>query len=382
MALASDSQTCRPVWIAHADALTCLGYGPELHAALLAGRSGLTPAAEAFPNVERLAGAGMVGRLKTVEGEVRVPGILASGLRCLAPDTLLEADLMVGACSLGDLAGPDAGQPRMAFERALRDWSAGKRLPSIQFVSSACSSGTDALGLGAMSIAAGVADVVAVIAFDSLPAGKLVQHVALGTQSRDRARPFDVGRSGTSFGEAVALVLLASEQGLRRLGLSELVRVAGFGMSGDAHDVVAPDPDGRHAARAIQVALRGANSGAVGYVNTHGSGTPLNDRAEVGALRCAIGPAALGKMHIGGTKGALGHTLGATGLVEAVVAARALSDGRYPPTAGLEQPDPNLDITPAMRPGMRSAHQRYALSVTFGFGGVNSAVLLEEARHA
>ncbi|KMY86382.1 3-oxoacyl-[acyl-carrier-protein] synthase, KASII [Candidatus Paraburkholderia calva] len=379
MVSASDPLSHRPVWIVHADALTCLGYGPELYTSLEAGYSGLMPAAEAFPNVERLAGAGMVGRLRTIEGDVRVPGILAAGLRYLAPDALLEADLMVGACSLGDLTGPEAGYPRRAFERALRTWSGGKRLPPIQFVSSACSSGTDALGLGAVSIAAGMVDLVAVIAFDSLPAGKLVQHVALGTQSRDRVRPFDLGRSGTSFGEAAALVLLASERGLQRFGLRTQVRVAGFGMSCDAHDAVAPNPDGQYAAQAIQVALRGAELGALGYVNTHGSGTPLNDRAEIEALRRAIGPAALGKMHVGGTKGALGHTLGATGLVEVVVATRALCDGRYPPTAGFEQPDPDLHFIPANMLGKRLAHERYALSVTFGFGGVNSAVLLEEA---
>ena len=212
-------------------------------------------------------------------------------------------------------------------------------------------------------------------------AGKLVQHVALGTQSRDRARPFDLGRSGTSFGEAVAIALLASDRGLLRLGLRKLVRVAGFGMSGDAHDVVAPDPDGQHAAQAIRTALRDAEAGEVGYVNAHGSGTQLNDRAEISALRRAVGPEAMASMHVGGTKGALGHTLGATGLVEAVVATHALVEGRYPPTVGLVRPDPTLPFVPATTLRKRSARERYALSVTFGFGGVNSAVLLEGAQH-
>ncbi|MBR8343532.1 beta-ketoacyl synthase N-terminal-like domain-containing protein [Burkholderia ambifaria] len=379
MASVSDQLSRLPVWIVHADAWTCLGHGPALHDALCAGRSGLTPAAAVFPGVERLATAGMVGTLDAIEGEVRLPAILTTGLAHLAPPGLLEADLLVGACSLGDLAGPDAGHPRQALERALCIWSEGRRLPPIQLVSSACSSGTDALGLSAVTIAAGLADVVAVIAFDSLSAGKLVQHVALGTQSRDRARPFDLDRSGTSFGEAVAVVLLASERGLARLGLRKHARVAGFGMSGDAHDVVAPDSAGEHAAQAIRTALRDATPSAVGYVNAHGSGTLLNDRAESTALQRAIGHEALALMHVGGTKGALGHTLGATGLVEAVVATQALVDGRYPPTAGFDRADPALPFAPAMAVRKRSAHEHYALSVTFGFGGVNSAVLLEGA---
>lgn len=369
-----------PIWIVHADAWTCLGHGRALHEALRAGQSGLRPAATAYPGIDALAAAGPVGTLEAVRGEIRVPAILAAGLELLAVPALWEADLLIGACSLGDLAGPDAGQPRQALERALQAVRRERRLPPVQLVSSACSSGTDALGLGAMTVASGQADVVAVLAFDSLGAAKLIQHVALGTHSRDRARPFDAGRSGTSFGEAVAVVMLVSERGMRRLGLRPMVRVAGFGMSGDAYDIVAPHPDGVHAAGALKAALRGLDDPAsIGYVNSHGSGTLLNDRAECAALQSVLGPQVMSSIHLGSTKGALGHTLGATGLVEAVVAAQALVDGVYPPTAGLRCPDSTLPATFSLTARSRSAHERHALSVTFGFGGVNSAVLLEVA---
>lgn len=366
-----------PVWIAHADAWTCLGHGSALHEALRAGRSGLRPVAEAYPGVEAVASAGLVGTLEEVSGEVRLPAILAGGLARLVPPELWEADLIVGACSLGDLAGPDAGMPRCALERALRLAHPGLALPPVQLVSSACSSGTDALGLGAAAIALGLADVVAVLAFDSLGPGKLVQHIALGTHSRERARPFDVARSGTSFGEAMAVVLLANGSGIRRLGLQRCVRVAGFGMSGDAHDVVAPHPEGSYAAQAIERALGGVDPITLGYVNAHGSGTLLNDRAECAALRLVLGARATEEIHLGSTKGAVGHTLGATGLVEVVVACHALSDGIYPPTAGLENVDPALCWSVPLVARQRVAEECHALSVTFGFGGVNSAVLLE-----
>lgn len=368
-----------PVWIAHADAWTCLGHGSALHEALRAGRSGLRPVSDVYPDIDAVASAGLVGTLAEVTGEVRLPAILAGGLARLAPPELWAADLLVGACSLGDLAGPDAGNPRRALERALRLARPDLALPPVQLVSSACSSGTDALGLGAAAITMGLADVVAVLAFDSLGPGKLVQHIALGTHSRDRARPFDVARSGTSFGEAMAVVLLASEQGIRRLGLSRRVRVAGFGMSGDAHDVVASYPEGLYAARAIEQALRGIDPASLGYVNAHGSGTLLNDRAECTALRKVLEPRTTGGIHLGSTKGALGHTLGATGLVEVVVAGHALADGIYPPTAGLENLDPALCWSVPIVARQRAAEERHALSVTFGFGGVNSAVLLETA---
>lgn len=366
-----------PVWIAHADAWTCLGHGPALHEALRAGRSGLRPVAEAYPGIEAVAGAGLVGTLTEVVGEIRLPAILAGGLDRLAPPELWDADLIVGACSLGDLAGPDAGMPRNALERALRLACPDRALPSVQLVSSACSSGTDALGLGAAAITLGLADVVAVLAFDSLGPGKLVQHIALGTHSRDRARPFDVARSGTSFGEAMAVVVLANENGLRRTGLSRRARVAGFGMSGDAHDVVAPHPEGLYATRAMERALRGVDLASLGYVNAHGSGTLLNDRAECAALRKALESRTSSDIHLGSTKGALGHTLGATGLVEVVVAAHSLADGIYPPTAGLESIDPALYWSVPRIARQRTTEERHALSVTFGFGGVNSAVLLE-----
>ncbi|MDH1270465.1 hypothetical protein N5C81_22890, partial [Rhizobium pusense] len=363
--------------LTHVDAWTCLGHGPELHKALQAGHSGLQPASRVFPHIDALTAGGLIGTLEGVTGEIRLPEILSTGLKLLAPACAWDVDMVIGACSVGDLEGPDAGRPQQALERAIKALRPDVPLPPIQLVSTACSSGTDAVALGAMSISAGLAESILVVAFDSLPAGKLLQHVALGTQSKDRARPFDIDRSGTSFGEACAVAVLASNEGLRRLGLSGQVRVAGFGMSCDAHHVVAPHPEGVYAAQAVLGALGDVSHLAIGYINAHGSGTILNDSAETQALRHAYGENAISHIHIGGTKGALGHTLGATGLVEVVVATQSLIDGWFPPTAGLVTPDPQLKLQFPTETRKRASHERYAMSATFGFGGINSALLME-----
>lgn len=230
--------------------------------------------------------------------------------------------------------------------------------------------------MAAHAIQTGLADIVGVIGFDSLEAGKLLQHIALGTQSVDRARPFDVIRSGTSFAEACGVMILASPKGLEKLRCRPIGQISGFGMSADAHDIAAPHPEGLYAARAISAALNGVDLNALGYINAHGSGTLLNDRAESLALARALGdytPYA----QIGGTKGALGHSLGATGIVEAVVTLNAMTQGIYPQTTGLSDVDPTVGIPVLQRTQKGRPSHRYGLSATFGFGGVNSAVLME-----
>lgn len=362
--------------IVHADALTSLGYGQDLLHRLAEGECGLRHAQCVFNNVPSVSQAGMVGTVAGIEGTERLPQLFDSAFQHIMPDLIVEADMIIGGCSLGDLTGQDAGNPHAALSRALaRQWPGNKSLPAISVVSSACSSATDALIMAAHAVQTGLADVVGVIGFDSLEAGKLLQHIALGTQSADRARPFDAARSGTSFAEACGVMILASKEGLAKLQCRPIGQIAGFGMSADAHDIAAPHPDGLYAAQAISAALRDIDLTTLGYINAHGSGTLLNDRAESLALTCALGdytPYA----SIGGTKGALGHSLGATGIVEAVVTLNALTQGIYPRTTGLSDLDPEIGIPVLQRTQKRHAAHRYGLSATFGFGGVNSAVLM------
>lgn len=360
--------------IVHADALTCLGHGNDLRLNLLNGVSGLTPAGDSFSQTELGENGGYVGTLSDISGEIRLPAIFERGFTKIVPACFFDSDLIIGACSIGDLSGSDAGNPRAALGRALVKFSEQAQIvPPFSVISSACSSGTDALIMACNAISSGCADVVGVLSFDSLGAGKLMQHVALGTQSRERARPFDINRSGTSFGEAFACVLVANKAGRTRLGLDQIGSVAGFGMSNDAHDITAPYPSGDYAALAVRNAVKGVPISEVGYINAHGSGTNLNDVAEAAALYAGFGGGA-SSIPISSTKGALGHSLGATGLVEAVVTLQAINARRLPPTYGLEEPDTTLGLNYIL--SAQETHTQYGLSVTFGFGGVNSAVLM------
>jgi len=364
------------VSILYADAMTCLGCGEALFQSLLAGKSGLRPATEAFPNTSGIEHGGQVGVLADVLGNQRVPKIFELAFGKIVPDIFFESEMVIGACSLGDLTGEHAGNPRLALMQQLRlHWPKRKIFPPTTLISNACSSGTDALIMATQAVQSGLADIVSVIAFDSLEPGKLIQHIALGTQSRDRAKPFDANRNGTSFGEGLAVIIVASDQGRARLGWNAIASVAGFGMTCDAYDIAAPFPDGQYAARAISAAIAAVNINTVGYINAHGSGTPLNDAAECAALHRALGAGAQ-HVNVGSTKGALGHTLGATGLVESVVAVNSLRANIYPPTAGLQELDPTLALNVLKQATLRDCSHEYVLSVTFGFGGVNSAVLL------
>lgn len=364
--------------IDHADALTCLGHGDAAWQALLDGASGLVPASDIWAD-DLGRSAGHVGRLHGVKGEERVIAILEQAFDRIVPADFGGCDMVIGACSLGDLTGPYAGRPAEALDAVLARRAPALR-PRAVLVSSACSSGTDALIMAHAVIRCGGAKRVGVLAFDTLSRGKLLQHVALGTQSPDRCRPFDAARSGTSFGEGAACIVLSAGGASSHAGGEGAIEVVGVGMSCDAADIVAPDMSGAHAAQAVRQAMTGASVLDLGYVNLHGSGTRLSDQAETVALRLALGASALDEVPLSSTKGAFGHCLGATGLIELVVTTWALRDRTCPPTAGLRRPD---DLSPARllrRCAPLPSGRHTALSVTYGFGGVNSAVLLRASQ--
>lgn len=361
--------------IVYGDALTSLGHGKSLFDKLIAGQSGLKLAAEVFDHLQASELAGMIGTIDGVFGEERLPQILDMAFNTIIPAVAFDSDLVIGASSLGDLAGSNAGNPYAALIDAMKKNWPGK-IPATTLVSSACSSGTDAIITAHQAINSGLADIVTVIGFDSLGAGKLIQHIALGTQSRDRARPFDNDRSGTSFGEACGVMILASKRGLARANMLAIGKVAGFGLTSDSYDIAAPHPKGIHAGNAIRAAIKDLDLNRLGYINTHGSGTALNDQAEAAALQFVFGNY-LEQACLGGTKGALGHSLGATGVVEAVITLHAMKNDIYPPTAGLVLPDPQLRLNVMQTSVNRLITHKYGLSTTFGFGGVNSALLIE-----
>jgi 3-oxoacyl-[acyl-carrier-protein] synthase II len=143
--------------------------------------------------------------------------------------------------------------------------------------------------------------------------------------------------------------------------------------------MTAPRPDGRQAARAIRIALddRGVAPEAVGYVNAHGSSTPLNDTTETLAIRQALGRTAE-KIPVSGTKGYYGHALGASGAIEAAISALALRRGWLPPSVNLQDPDPACDLDYIRGSGLEASPE-YIISNSFGFGGINAALLFRTA---
>lgn len=189
------------------------------------------------------------------------------------------------------------------------------------------------------------------------------------------SRPFDLARDGFVMAEGAAILALEERSGAERRGAPIMAEVLGFGASTDAYHMTAPRPDGRDAARAVRLALAdaGLEAGAVGYVNAHASGTTLNEPAEARALHRALGPQA-GSVPVSGTKGLHGHALGASGAIEAAITSLALADGLLPGTCNLDHPDHSLELNLLIAACRRRVE--VALSTSFGFGGLNAALLL------
>jgi 3-oxoacyl-[acyl-carrier-protein] synthase II len=249
---------------------------------------------------------------------------------------------------------------------------------------SACSSGADAIGTAMRSIAAGDADAVvtggAEAALTPLPKAAFSALDALSVSGV--SRPFDARRDGFVMGEGAGVLVLENLESARARSARILGILRGYGATADAHHVTAPDPAGSGAAAAIRRALEDAAIAAedVVYVNAHGTSTPLNDRAETVALKLALGDRAA-TTPVSSTKSSIGHLLGAAGAVEAIATILALRARVVPPTLGLEEPDPDLDldyVPGRSRPlELEPGRPAIAISNSFGFGGHNTVLCLE-----
>jgi 3-oxoacyl-[acyl-carrier-protein] synthase II len=189
------------------------------------------------------------------------------------------------------------------------------------------------------------------------------------------SRPFDAGRDGFVMAEASAILALEEMEHARARGARIYAEILGYGTTSDAHHMTAPRPDGAQAARAMRIALAAAGvaAGRIDYVNAHGSSTPLNDSTESRVIRAVLGDAA-DHASVSGTKGYHGHALGATGAIEAAITALVLRNGWIPPTLNLENPGPECDL-PYVRSEGEARSPRYAVSNSFGFGGINAALV-------
>jgi 3-oxoacyl-[acyl-carrier-protein] synthase II len=204
----------------------------------------------------------------------------------------------------------------------------------------------------------------------------------MSTRNEDPAsasRPFDRNRDGFVMAEGSAVLLLEERSRALARGARIYLEVCGYGLTNDAHHMTAPRPDGRQAARAMQLALRDAHlePSEVQYVNAHGSSTPLNDSTETLAIRQLFGAHA-DRLAVSGTKGYYGHALGASGAIEAAICALA-SDRRWlPPTVNLSEPDPACDLDYLANEG-RESDPEFLLSNSFGFGGINAALVFRRS---
>ncbi|MBO9368412.1 MAG: beta-ketoacyl-ACP synthase II [Chloroflexi bacterium] len=257
----------------------------------------------------------------------------------------------------------------------------GLKGPSFS-VASACASGADGIGMAWMMLRAGMVDVVLAGAAEATvtPTG-IAAFDRIGAMSRREdysmtPQPFDKNRDGLVMGEGAAVLVLERESHARARGAEILAELAGYAATADAYHVTAPDEGGRGGAAAIRKALEvaGVALDEVGYINAHGTATPLNDVAETRAIKSAFGALAY-SIPVSSTKSMTGHMMGATGALEAIFCVQAVREGILPPTIHYQTPDPECDLDYIPNQA-REKKIEVAISNAFGFGGHNAVLVI------
>ena len=250
-------------------------------------------------------------------------------------------------------------------------------------ISTACSTGTHSIGESYRLIKHGYQDLIIAGGTE----GAIVETGVAGfmnmkalSQSTDKNRasiPFDKERNGFVIGEGAGVLLLEELEHAKKRGAKIYAEVVGYGTTSDAYHITAPSPDGEGATRAMKLAMNdaGIKPEDIGYINAHGTSTPLNDSGETLAVKNAFGDASK-KVMMSSIKGNIGHLLGAAGAVEAIATIKAIQTGIIPPTINYRVPDENcdLDIVPNE---IRKANITYAMSNSLGFGGHNGSLILK-----
>ena len=252
-------------------------------------------------------------------------------------------------------------------------------------VASACASGADGIGTAFLMLKAGMIEAavtgcaetticsVGVAAFDRVG--------AMSRRNDDYSmapQPFDKNRDGLVMGEGAGILVLERESHARKRGANILAELAGYGATADAYHETAPHENGAGGAAAMRMALDSAqaNDDELGYINAHGTGTPLNDQSETRAVKAAFGKRAY-QIPISSTKSMTGHMMGATGALEAIFCVQAIRDGVLPPTIHYETPDPECDLDYVPNQA-REKKITLAISNAFGFGGHNAVLAIRK----
>lgn len=383
--------------ITHRSIVTCLGYGRSSHlSALHEGRSGLSNAHGLDLQFDCY-----LGRVPDVE-EIGFPSRVANfdnratrlALAALVTDGFEQAVLKIRNRWGADRCGIVLGTSTSGVEKLEKTYKAipengtmpenystqhhdnlhaitaflqeylGFTGPSYT-ISTACSSSAKALVDACQLVESGLCDAVLTGGVDSLCMTSLYGFDSLELMSKVPCRPCDLSRDGLSIGEAAAFMIVERDA-------DGCLRLSGYGESSDGTSMSTPPPDGSGAAQAIKAALVRANltPNDIGYVNLHGTATIVNDSTEAKAVETAI----YRSVPASSVKGAIGHTLGAAGAVEAVLCQFALEDEVIPGNTGLIDLDPAL--LPNVRASCRNGQLRHVVSNSFGFGGSNCALVL------
>ena len=255
-------------------------------------------------------------------------------------------------------------------------------------VLSACATGTHSVGDSFRSIQCGDADVMVAggceAVISNLGMGAFTACRALSKRNDEpekASRPYDKDRDGFVMGEGAGVLVLEEYEHAKARGAKIYAEVVGYGQTADAHDIVAPDPEGKGALKAMEIALNDAELKPedIGYINPHGTSTGLGDIAESQAIAQIFGDKEKNpNLLVSSTKSMHGHMLGATGAIEAIVCTKVITDGKVPPTINLDNQDEhvaNLDYVPHK---MREKKVHAALSNSFGFGGHNATLVFKE----
>jgi 3-oxoacyl-[acyl-carrier-protein] synthase II len=251
-------------------------------------------------------------------------------------------------------------------------------------VASACASGADGIGMAWMMLKAGMIDVAIAGASETpievVGVGSFDRLGAMSRRADDphTPQPFDMNRDGLVMGEGAAVLVLERESHARQRGAVIIAELAGYGSTADANHITAPAEDGAGGAKAMQAAIQsaGINPEQVGYINAHGTATPLNDAAETRAIKTAFGDLAY-NIPISSTKSMTGHMMGATGALEALFCAHVVAENVVPPTINYQTPDPECDLDYIPNQA-REAPVEVAISNSFGFGGHNAVLAVKK----
>ena len=400
--------------------VTPLGTGVEKNwDALIAGRSGIRRISR-FPNVEAYASQ-IAGEVPDFSAEDFIEpkeikkmdlfiqyAVAAAAMAMIDSSLKIDSDLAeqvgviigVGLCGIDTIETTKEallnGGPRKISpffipkvisnlapgQIAIRHGAKGINLTPT----SACSSGTHAIGEAYHLIRRGLQDAVitggAESAITPLGVGGFAAMKALSTrndQPERASRPFDRDRDGFVIAEGSGVLILEERERALERGAKIYAEVVGYAANGDAHHMTAPAPEGEGAARCMRLALKDAGlvPSDVDYINAHGTSTEYNDANETMAIKKVFGEQAA-KLAVSSTKSMTGHLLGAAGAVEGVFSALTLYHGVIPPTINYDNPDPQCDLDYVPNHA-RKADVKIVLSNSFGFGGTNACVILRRA---